>query len=99
MRIDELLKNNGYFYFNPDYLHFKADTSKINHDVTFRLTLKDSIPEKALTVYRINKVFIDQDYSLDEDDADRPKDTLRYKGNYFLGKKSEMKTVKIVPVN
>ncbi|HEY5499900.1 MAG TPA: BamA/TamA family outer membrane protein, partial [Bacteroidales bacterium] len=82
---------NGYFYFNPDYLLFKADTSNINHDVTFRLTLKDSIPEKVLTVYRINNVFIDQDYSLDEDEADRPKDTLRYEGNYFLGKKSEMK--------
>jgi len=91
MRIDDLLKNNGYFYFNPDYLLFKADTSNINHDVTFRLTLKDSIPEKVLTVYRINNVFIDQDYSLDEDEADRPKDTLRYQGNYFLGKKSEMK--------
>jgi outer membrane protein insertion porin family len=85
------LKNNGYFYFDPDYLLFKADTSNKNHDVTFRLTLKDSIPEKVLTVYRINNVFIDQDYSLDEDDADRPKDTLRVQGNYFLGKKSEMK--------
>ena len=91
VRIDDLLKNNGYFYFNPDYLLFLADTSNINHDVTFRLTLKDSIPKMVLTVYRINNVFIDQDYSLDEDEADRPKDTLRYQGNYFLGKKSEMK--------
>jgi len=91
MRIDALLKNNGYFYFNPDYLLFKADTSIVNHNVTFRLTLKDSITEKALTVYRINKVFIDQDYSLDEEEADRPKDTLRYQGNFFLGKETEMK--------
>ncbi|MDP1622722.1 MAG: BamA/TamA family outer membrane protein [Bacteroidales bacterium] len=91
MRIDDLLKNNGYFYFNPDYLVFKADTSNINHDVTFRLTLKDSIPEKVLTVYRINNVFIDQDYSLEEDGTVKLKDTLRYQGNYFLGNESEMK--------
>jgi hypothetical protein len=26
-RIDSILKDNGYFYFNPDYLYFKADTS------------------------------------------------------------------------
>jgi outer membrane protein insertion porin family len=89
-RIDALLKDHGYFYFNPDFLLFKADTSVKNHEITFRLTLKDSIPEQALTVYRINKVFIDQDYSLDEDAA-KPKDTLRYQGNYFLGKEAEMK--------
>ena len=90
IRLDALLKDNGYFYFNPDFLLFKADTSVKNHDLTLRLTLKDSIPETALTVYRINKVFIDQDYSLDEDEA-KPKDTVQYQGNYFLGKDAEMK--------
>ena len=90
IRIDALLKDNGYFYFNPDFLLFKADTSVKHHDVTLRLSLKDSIPEKALTVYRINKVFIDQDFSLDEDAA-KPKDTLWYQGIYFLGKKTEMR--------
>jgi len=95
IRLDALLKDNGYFYFNPDFLLFKADTSVKNHDVTLRLTLKDSIPEKALTVYRINKVFIDQDFSLDEDEA-KPKDTLWYQGNYFLGKEAEMKIKPIV---
>lgn len=89
-RIDALLKDNGYFYFNPDFLLYKADTSVKHHDITLRLTLKDSIPEQALRVYRINKVFIDQDYSLDEDTL-KPKDTLWYQGNYFLGKEAEMK--------
>ena len=31
VRIDALLKNKGYFYFNPDYLLFNADTSNLNH--------------------------------------------------------------------
>ncbi|MFO7369031.1 MAG: BamA/TamA family outer membrane protein [Bacteroidales bacterium] len=90
IRLDALLKDNGYFYFNPDFLLFKADTSAKNHEVTLRLTLKDSIPEKALRVYRINNVFIDQDFSLDKDEA-QVKDTLRYQGNFFLGKEAEMK--------
>lgn len=90
IRIDALLKDNGYFYFNPDFLLFKADTSKKNHTITLQLTLKDSIPEKVLRVYRINKVFVDQDFSLDEDAA-KPKDTLRYQGSFFLGKEAEMK--------
>jgi len=91
IRIDALLKDNGYFYFNPDYLLFKADTSNTNHDVTLRLTLKDSISAEALTVYRINEVFIDQDYSLNEEDAGRAKDTLLFQGINFLAKDMEMK--------
>jgi outer membrane protein insertion porin family len=56
IRIDAFLKNKGYFYFSPDYLLFKADTSVTDRTVSFHLTLKDSIPQNALTVYRINNV-------------------------------------------
>jgi len=90
IRIDGLLKNNGYFYFNPDYLLFKADTSTINHNVTLKLTLKDSIPKNALTVYRINHVLIDQEYSLNAESAESRKDTVRFQNIVFLGKESEM---------
>jgi outer membrane protein assembly factor BamA len=90
IRIDALLKNNGYFYFNPDYLLFKVDTSAVDRTISLKLTLKDSIPENALTVYRINNVFIDQDYSLNEEVTDIKKDTIRYQDNMFLGKDPEM---------
>lgn len=90
IRIDAILKNNGYFYFNPDYLLFKADTSNINRDVTFKLTLKDSIPENALTVYRINKVYINQNYSLNERRARNTKDTVIVENIVFLGKEARM---------
>ena len=90
IRIDGLLKNNGYFYFNPDYLLFKADTSIVNRTVSFKLTLKDSIPKNALTVFRINNVYINQNYSLNERRADFKKDTLIYENNVFLGKEARM---------
>ncbi len=90
IRIDALLKNNGYFYFNPDYLLFKADTSAVNHTISFTLKLKDSIPTNALTVYRINNVFINQNYSLREKVVDSAKDTIRYLNYVFSGKESEM---------
>jgi outer membrane protein insertion porin family len=90
-RLDDLLKNHGYFYFNPDYLLFKADTSMNEYEIRFTLNLKDKIPDKALTSYRINKVFIDQDYSLEQESADQTKDTIMIDGNHFLWKDSEMK--------
>ena len=90
IRIDAILKNNGYFYFNPDYLLFKADTSNVSHTVTFKLTLKDSIPQNALTVYRINNVYINQNYSLNERRADSAKDTVMVQNMIFQGKEARM---------
>ncbi len=90
IRIDAFLKNKGYFYFNPDYILFKADTSDVNHDVTFKLTLKDSIPKNALTVYRINNVYINQNYSLNERFAHNITDTLMYNDIMFFGKEARM---------
>lgn len=90
IRIDALLKNKGYFYFNPDYLIFKADTSAVNHTISFKLTLKDSIPDNALTVYRIRNVFVDQNYSLRDAVRDSTKDTLMVQNAIFLGKESQM---------
>jgi outer membrane protein assembly factor BamA len=89
-RIDAVLKNKGYFYFSPDYLLFKADTSNIHHDVAFKITLKDSIPENALTVYRINNVFINQNYSLNARPARDARDSVVYENIVFLGREARM---------
>lgn len=89
-RIDVLLKNEGYFYFDPGYLIFMADTSNIDHTVSLRLTLKADIPENAMAVYRINNVFIDQDYSLNEELTYNSSDTMNFQNYVFRGKESEM---------
>ena len=91
MRIDALLKDKGYFYFNPDYLLFKADTSTIKHSISFRLTLKDSIPENALIAYKIGNVSIDQNYSLNERRTARANDTIMIGDNIFIGNERDMK--------
>lgn len=88
-RIDAVLKNKGYYYFNPDYLLFKADTSSADRVVSFQLTLKDSVPNNALTVYSINRVFIDQDYTLTKEFSDKNRDTLHYRNYVFRDSKSK----------
>ena len=91
LRIDDMLKNRGYFYFNPDYLLFKADTSMTDQTLALTLTLKDSMPENAKTVYRIHRVYIDQDFSLHADETEDDTDTIRVRDYVFAGKRSEMK--------
>ena len=89
IRIDALLKDRGYFYFNPDYLLFKADTSDVNRTVSLKLTLKENIPQNALKMYRIRNIFINQNYSLNEEPKDSTIDTLMMRRAVFLGKKED----------
>ncbi|MEI6141469.1 MAG: BamA/TamA family outer membrane protein [Mariniphaga sp.] len=89
-RIDILLKNNGYFFFNPDNLLFKADTSNVTHQVTLRLTLKDSIPVNASAIYRIHDVIVNQNYTLDENEPESLEDTLSYHRVFFVGWETKM---------
>jgi len=89
-RIDALLKTQGYFYFNPDYLIFKADTTAVNDSINFKLTLKEDAPANALMVYRIHNIYINQDYSLKEEVADSTQDTTMLRNVVFQGKEADM---------
>ncbi|MEA4974264.1 MAG: BamA/TamA family outer membrane protein [Paludibacter sp.] len=82
IRIDALLKDRGYFYFNPDYLIFRIDTlvSGIN-TFNLQLVLKDDVPAEALKPFYIGKVSIDQHYSLQLNSS---KDTTRYEQINFI---------------
>jgi outer membrane protein insertion porin family len=90
-RIDGLLKDNGYFYFNPDYLLFKADTSIKNKTISLTLTLKENTPEKALKIYRINKVIVYNGFNLTEGYDSLDKNHLMVDSVIFAGKKNRVK--------
>ncbi|MEO8086014.1 MAG: BamA/TamA family outer membrane protein [Bacteroidota bacterium] len=86
-RIDESLKNAGYFYFSADYILFKADTSVADKNVSLTLTLKENIPLENLLVYRINNVSVVNDFMLAENDT-MQKDTLTLDGVLFIGNRN-----------
>lgn len=84
-RIDAILKDSGYFYFNPDYLVFEADT--IHQEMTLRLGLKKETPGNALRTQRIGLITIDQHYSLDNVNTNQ--DTTLFKDVIFLSNKNK----------
>lgn len=63
-RIDERLKEKGYFFFNPDYLIIRVDSTVGDHQVDLRVRIKEDVPERAKKVYTINNIFIYPNYSL-----------------------------------
>ncbi|MCW3103775.1 MAG: surface antigen [Bacteroidetes bacterium] len=91
VRIDAMLKDNGYYYFNPDYLFFGADTSETDRSVTLKLAVKDDVPEKALHIYHINNVYIDPDFSLDDSKDSLKNDTLHFENAFFMVKEPKIR--------
>lgn len=73
--IDETLKNNGYYHFNPEYLVFEADTSGARSSVTMRLKLKPQATEESLRRYTLSGVYVLLDSSYTERHIIHERDT------------------------
>lgn len=79
-RVDARLKEKGYYYFNPDYILAKVDSSKGDHEVKIRLVIKDDAPPKALTAYKIDKIIVYPNFSISKDSVKyKPEDVVQYK--------------------
>ncbi len=85
IRIDSTLKEKGYFYFNADYLLFTADTSVASKQAIIRLKLKPETPAKAYMAFRMNDIYIVDDYSL----RDYHPDTTLFGGYHLLSVKNQ----------
>jgi outer membrane protein insertion porin family len=68
-RIDNDLKEQGYFYFSPDYLILQVDSTIGKNSVDIRLKVKDIAPDAGLKPYTINHINIFPNYSLRRDSA------------------------------
>ncbi len=63
-RIDVALKEQGFYYFNEDYLLIEADTTVGGNKVDLYLRVKPETAPEARNIYRINDVFIYSNYNL-----------------------------------
>ena len=57
-KIDDVLKDNGYYHFNPEFLLFEADTSGDAHAVKLHLKLKPQTTEESIRRYRLSNVYV-----------------------------------------
>jgi outer membrane protein insertion porin family len=83
VRIDAALKNEGFYFFNPDYLLFRADSTAGEQTVKLKLTVKPAIPQKALLRYYINNITLVPEFSR-HDSGLKITDTLRINGYTYL---------------
>ncbi|MEP7264532.1 MAG: BamA/TamA family outer membrane protein [Bacteroidota bacterium] len=97
-RIDAALKNNGYFYFNPDYLLFKADTSETDRTVNLELSVKEETPYKSLLIYRLGNIYVNPGTStlFTSDSVQMPADTLLVDSVYFIDSRLSIKPITLL---
>lgn len=82
-RIDTRLKHRGFYYFNADYIRFRADSTIGNYKVNLFLTVRDDVPERAHRRYRMGNIYVYPDFALDRDTAVVAADTV-YTKNVFI---------------
>jgi outer membrane protein insertion porin family len=63
-RIDQYLKENGFYYFNPDFLLINVDSSNNNNKVNLYVKVKQGTPASAKEVWTINNVYVFSNYTL-----------------------------------
>lgn len=83
-RIDEALKQKGYYNFNNDYLIFEADTNISDTARLFKLylRLKNNTPKNGILPYQVDQIQVFPNYVLDQEDAHQ--DTLSLDGKDFI---------------
>ena len=91
-RIDDYLKERGFYYFDPDFLILQADSTIGDHKVKLVVKVKPNIPPEAKELYKINDVLILPNYRLNAPSADTlKKDAIFYKGYYLVDKRKRFK--------
>lgn len=92
VRIDYDLKNQGFYYFNPDYMLFKADTTVGEKTINLKLTLKKDIPAKASVPFIIRRVYVNPSFRRNRDTLASTRDTVSLgQGLYFLERDSAIR--------
>lgn len=88
-RIDGYLKENGFYYFNPDFLITKADSTIGNNQVNMYIDIESRTPAEGKRAYTIKDVFIYTQYSLNAPGSDTSKrNAAFYKGYYVIDRRN-----------
>lgn len=85
IRIDNGLKDEGFYFFKPEYILFLADTSVQTKTVNISVTVNDKLPKESRIRYRIHRIYVYPNYSLERDSLSSYEDTARYENVYFIG--------------
>lgn len=91
-RIDQNLKERGFYYFGSDYLLVKVDSTIGRHRVDLFVTIKPETPALSRQIFKIGEIFVYPNFSLAQTQADTAKsNAVFFDGFYVVDKDSTFK--------
>jgi outer membrane protein assembly factor BamA len=85
VRIDARLKEKGFYYFSPDNLIMKYDSSSAgNHQVDMFVKVKETTPDEARWIYKIRNIYVYPNYNL-RDTALKLDSAVQYRWYNVIG--------------
>lgn len=90
-RMDAFLKNEGFFFFNSDFLFFEADTSIGERTIALTLSVKKNTPRQVTTIYKMGEIDIYPDYTLSIDSTNWTPDTIIIDNKNYLSRSNYFK--------
>ena len=92
-RIDQNLKEKGFYYFSPEYLYVRVDSTAGRHRVNLYVTVKPETPSLAKRPYTIKDIYIYPNFNLTQSQTDTSKtDAILHKGYYVIDKEKTFKS-------
>lgn len=89
-RIDNALKEQGFYYFDPDNIIVQVDSTVTRNRVNLNVKIKDNTPDLSRKQFTIDKIYIFSDYNLRNRQsltarlAGQRMDTLLWKDNTYI---------------
>ncbi len=91
-RIDAFLKEQGYYYFDPDYLIIEADSTIGGNKVNLYVKVKPETPATAKQVYWIDNIYLYPGYRLAATNNDTTRrNAVFYNGYYVIDPRNTYK--------
>ena len=90
LRIDAALKENGYYFFSPDYLLIDADSTIGDNKVNLYVTVKANTPLAARKPYSINEIYVYSNYTLSTAAIDTSNQYEEFYKGYYVVDKDKM---------
>lgn len=90
-RIDVRMKKEGYFFFNPEFLLFRVDSTK-QGIADIYLTVKEEAPDLGLQPWSIGHIRVYGNYRLERDSAIRSQEGTRTNRFYYIDKNETYRT-------
>lgn len=95
-RIDNRLKQEGYYNFSSNFLIFEADTNQYDRKkFDLFLRLKKDVPQEAVKPYRVKRLNVYPNYVIGSDSIAR--DTTRYAEKNYIQNETFFKPKKLDP--